>query len=135
MSKILIVDDEPEILRVLQLNLDLEGYETMLAGDGATAIRRITAESPALVLLDIMMPLADGWEVLQKVSEMKSRKRPRVIVMTAKSGEHNQQHGMQLGADAYVTKPFDIDEILELVQKVLALSDEEQLERPPRSEG
>lgn len=119
-AKVLIVDDEPSLLQVLKMNLDLEGYETLLAGDGETALRRIESESPDLVLLDIMMPVIDGWEVLRRLELLRLGKIPRVIVMTAKSGGHNLVKAFTLGADDYVTKPFEIDELLETVKAVLA---------------
>lgn len=119
-AKVLIVDDEPSLLQVLKMNLDLEGYETLLAGDGETALRRIESESPDLVLLDIMMPVIDGWEVLRRLELLRLGKIPRVIVMTAKAGGHNLVKAFTLGADDYVTKPFEIDELLETVKAVLA---------------
>lgn len=124
-TRILIVDDEPSLLRVLQVNLELEGYETMLAGDGGTAIQRIRSEEPDLVLLDVMMPVMDGWEVLSSVSESNLRKRPRIIIMTAKAGAHDLLKGLQLGADQYVTKPFEVEDILETVRSLLVQTDEE----------
>lgn len=121
--KILIVDDEPSLLRVLQVNLELEGYQTLLAGDGSTAIHRIKIESPDLVLLDVMMPVMDGWEVLSSLSSLK--RKPRVIVMTAKAGGHDLVKGLQLGADQYLTKPFEMEELLTRVKEVLSMTDEE----------
>lgn len=123
--RILIVDDEPSLLRVLQVNLELEGYETMLAGDGATAIQRIRSEEPDLVLLDVMMPVMDGWEVLSSVFGSNLRRKPRIIVMTAKAGVHDLKKGLQLGADQYVTKPFEMEEILEAIRGLLVKTDEE----------
>lgn len=125
MAKVLITDDEPSMLRVLQVNLEIEGYETFLAGDGETALKRIEAESPDLVLLDIMMPVMDGWTVLKNLARMPLKSRPRVIIMTAKSGERDMAHGIELGADDYVVKPFEVDDLLEAVADVLSRTDEE----------
>ncbi|HVF12315.1 MAG TPA: response regulator [Actinomycetota bacterium] len=124
-TRILIVDDEPSLLRVLQVNLELEGYETMLAGDGGTAIQRIRSEEPELVLLDVMMPVMDGWEVLSSISESNPRRKPKIIIMTAKAGAHDLVKGLQLGADRYVTKPFEVEDILETVRSLLAQTSEE----------
>lgn len=124
-TRILIVDDEPSLLRVLQVNLELEGYETMLAGDGGTAIQRIRSEEPDLVLLDVMMPVMDGWEVLSSVSGSNLRKRPKIIIMTAKAGAHDLLKGLQLGADQYVTKPFEVEDILATVSSLMSQTDEE----------
>ena len=124
MAKILVVDDEPSMLKVLQLNLDMEGHKALLAADGGTALARIEAEKPDLVLLDVMMPVLDGWQVLEQISKMDGD-RPRVIVMTAKSGGSDLVKGMEFGADEYVTKPFEIDELMEVVTAVLSRSEQE----------
>ena len=129
LARILIVDDEPSMLQMLQMNLQMEGHDTLLAGDGATALKRVETEDPDLILLDIMMPVLDGWEVLRQLGTMALRKRPRVIVMTAKSGEHDLRKGLLLGADEYVTKPFEIDELIESVGRLLDLTDQEMAAR------
>lgn len=128
MAKVLIVDDEPSMLTVLQLNLEMEGHEALLAADGGTAMSRITAEHPDLVLLDVMMPVLDGWQVLERISKL-DRARPRVIVMTAKSGVSDLVKGIELGADEYVTKPFEIDDLMGVVTAVLGRSDQENESR------
>ncbi|MFN2609837.1 MAG: response regulator transcription factor [Actinomycetota bacterium] len=129
MAKVLIVDDEPSILQMLQMNLQIEGHVTYLASDGETALKRIQAEEPDLVLLDIMMPVLDGWGVLQQLAELNLKKRPRIIVMTAKAGGHDLMRGFRLGADEYITKPFEIDGFVEMVGITLARSEEEVLKR------
>lgn len=120
MAKILIADDEPALLKVLKLNLDMEGHETLLASDGDTALKRIESDEPDVVLLDVMMPVFDGWEVLRRLSQMDAKKRPKVIVMTAKSGDHDVEHGLELGADRYVTKPFEVEDLIAMIQEVVA---------------
>ncbi len=102
---------------MLRLNLEGEGFETILASDGRTALARISDEQPDLVLLDIMMPLLDGWFVLEELG--KSPHRPKVIVVTAKNTERDAERGKELGADAYVTKPFDPNELLDLVRTLV----------------
>lgn len=119
MARILIVDDEPGILKMLKVNLEMEGHDVMLAADGYTALRRIEAESPDLVLLDIMMPVIDGWEVLRNLKAQKLRSGPKVIVMTAKTGDTNQSKGLALGAEEYVKKPFDVEQLLSVIDEVL----------------
>ncbi len=119
MARILVVDDEPSILQVLKMNLDLEGYTTSLAGDGETALKRIEMEHPDLVVLDIMMPVLDGWEVLRRIREMPLARQPRVVVLTARAGDQHVEKGLDLGADQYLTKPFDIDELLRVVSETL----------------
>jgi two-component system alkaline phosphatase synthesis response regulator PhoP len=104
-AKVLIVDDEPDILLLLRIDLEAEGYETMLAADGETAVRRILDEQPDLVLLDVMMPVVDGWGVLQRLTELKID--TRVVVLSAKASGADVARALELGALEYVTKPFD----------------------------
>ncbi len=116
--KILIVDDEPDVLLTLRVILEAEGFDPALAADGETALRRIDAEHPDLVLLDIMMPVLDGWFVL---AELAGRpKKPYVIVCSAKSADVDRARARELGADAYVTKPFDPDALVQRMRAVLA---------------
>jgi DNA-binding response OmpR family regulator len=125
LARVLIVDDEPSMLQMLQMNLQMEGHDTLLAADGATALKRVETEDPDLILLDIMMPVLDGWEVLRRLGTLALRKRPRVVVMTAKSGDQDLRKGLLLGADEYVTKPFEIDELIESVSRLLELTEPE----------
>ena len=117
--KVMIVDDEPDILLMLRVNLESEGYETALAGDGETALRRIEEERPDVVLLDVMMPVMDGWGVLAGLHQ--TNPRPRIVVLSAKSGSRDVARAYELGADDYVTKPFDPDDLLTTIEDLLAL--------------
>jgi two-component system alkaline phosphatase synthesis response regulator PhoP len=117
MARILIVDDEPEIVRGLEDNLAYEGYETVTATNGADALRAVTSETPDLVLLDIMMPKLSGWDVCREL-----RRRGidvPVIMLTARGEEVDRVLGLELGADDYVTKPFSLRELLARVRAVL----------------
>lgn len=125
MARVLIADDEPSILEVLKLNLELEGHETYLASDGETALRRIKAEQPEVVLLDVMMPVLDGWEVLRRIPELAMKRKPRVVMVSAKAGARDVAKGVELGACDYVTKPFEIDDILAKIAEIVAATDEE----------
>lgn len=125
MAKILVADDEPALLDVLRRTLEFEGHSPFLASDGETTLRRIEAEEPDVVLLDVMMPIIDGWGVLQRMAEMDLGKRPRVIIVTAKGGEREVAKAVQLGACEYVTKPFDLDGLVATIAKVLGSSDAE----------
>jgi DNA-binding response OmpR family regulator len=116
---VLIVDDEPDILLMLRVNLESEGFTTALAGDGETALRRIEEERPDVVLLDVMMPVMDGWGVLAGLHRMDPR--PRILVLSAKSGTRDVAKAFELGADEYVTKPFDPDELLGSIESLLLL--------------
>lgn len=115
--RVLIVDDEPDVLLTLRMILEAEGFEPALAADGETALRRIDDEHPDVVVLDIMMPVLDGWFVL---AELAGRpKRPRVVVCSAKSGELDKSRARDLGADEYVTKPFEPDHLVSVIRSVL----------------
>lgn len=115
--RILIVDDEPDILLMLRVNLEAEGFVTLLAGDGETALRRIAEERPDIVLLDVMMPVIDGWGVLERLGTTEPR--PRVILLTAKSSDRDLSKARELGADEYITKPFDPDLLLRTIEAVM----------------
>lgn len=116
-TKVLVVDDEPSLLRMLRAALEVEGYEVLLASDGLTGLQRIGEDQPKVVLLDVMMPLADGWTVLERLNGMADR--PRVICLTAKDSPRDELRGWRLGADDYVTKPFDVDDLLRRIATVL----------------
>jgi len=101
---------------VLQFSLDSEGYQTYTARDGRAALDVIAAEHPKLMLLDIMMPTMDGWSVLREIQQMPESDRPRVVVVSALSSLRDRAKAAELGADAFVPKPFNVDEILEVLQ-------------------
>ncbi|MEX2145891.1 MAG: response regulator transcription factor [Candidatus Rokuibacteriota bacterium] len=117
MPRILIVDDEPEIVRGLEDNLRFEGYDTIAAGDGADGLARALSEAPDLILLDVMMPTLSGWDVCREL-----RRRGLdvpVIMLTARGEEADRVLGLELGADDYVSKPFSLRELLARVRAVL----------------
>jgi DNA-binding response OmpR family regulator len=117
MPRILIVDDEPEIVRGLEDNLRFEGYETVAATNGAEALAVAAREAPDLVLLDIMMPRMSGWDVCRELRKQ-SIDVP-IIMLTARAEEVDRVLGLELGADDYVTKPFALRELLARVRAVL----------------
>ena len=120
MSRVLIVDDEPDILLLLRIDLEAEGYDTCLAADGDTALRRIIEERPDVVLLDVMMPIVDGWGVLRRLHEMGNP--TRVVVLSAKAADHDAVKALELGALEYITKPFDPIALLLTVNHILISS-------------
>lgn len=115
-DKILIVDDDKNICELLRLYLQKEGYETALAFDGEAAVAAYEAEKPALVLLDVMMPKMDGWEVCRRIRAMGQTP---VIMLTAKGETFDKVLGLELGADDYVVKPFDAKEVVARIKAVL----------------
>ena len=117
MPRILIVDDEPEMVRGLEDNLRFEGYQTLSASDGVRGLELALSEAPDLVLLDIMMPGMSGWDVCRQMRG-KGLDVP-VIMLTARGEEADRVLGLELGADDYVTKPFSIRELLARVRAIL----------------
>ena len=117
MPRILIVDDEPEMVRGLQDNLRFEGYQTLTAGDGARALALAASEAPDLIVLDLMMPGLSGWDVCRALRE-RGLDIP-IIMLTARGQESDQVRGLELGADDYVTKPFSLRELLARIRAVL----------------
>jgi DNA-binding response OmpR family regulator len=117
MTKILLVEDEPKMQQVIKDNLELEGYEVDISGDGKTGLQKILDNSYALVLLDIMLPQMSGFDVCKKARE-KGVSTP-VIFLTAKGEEIDKVLGLELGADDYITKPFGLRELLARTKAVL----------------
>lgn len=114
--KILIVDDDTNICELLRLYLDKEGYDTVLCHDGESAVKMQQSENPDLMLLDIMLPKLDGWQVCREIR--KSSDVP-IIMITAKGETFDKILGLELGADDYVSKPFDAKEVVARVKAVL----------------
>src|SRR5205085_902278 len=117
---ILTADDDPQLLRLISRNLQLEGYEVRAVSDGQQALAQIEEQVPDLVLLDIMMPKLDGLSVCQRVREFSS---VPIIIVTARGQEQDKVRGLDLGADDYLTKPFSVDELLARVRAVLRRSE------------
>lgn len=124
MRKVLIVDDEPDILLMLRVNLESEGYQTALAADGETALRRIGDEDPDVMILDVMMPVMDGWSVLEALRD-RAMTRPRVVVLSAKTQPSDVTRALEMGAAEYVTKPFEPEALLDTIAEVMTRTDAE----------
>ncbi len=118
-KKILIVDDDTNICELLRLYVEKEGYDTVIAHTGTQAIRKFEQENPDMILLDIMLPELDGWQVCREIR--KTSKVP-IIMLTAKGEVFDKVLGLELGADDYVVKPFEAKEILARVRAVLRRS-------------
>ena len=118
-TTILTADDDPQLLRLIARNLQFEGYEVHTASDGKQALEMIEAQPPDLVLLDVMMPKMDGLTVCQRVREFSA---VPIIIVTARGQDQDKVHGLDLGADDYLTKPFSVDEMLARVRAVLRRS-------------
>jgi DNA-binding response OmpR family regulator len=111
-NSVLVVDDEPQVVWMLQFSLEAEGYQTYSARDGRSALDEVREHHPELMLLDIMMPVMDGWAVLEELQGLPRDERPRVIVVSARTSLRDKAKAAELGADAFVTKPFNVDDLL-----------------------
>lgn len=118
--KILVVDDEPNIVLSLEFLMKQAGFQVRTASDGEAALAAIAAEPPDLMLLDVMMPRKNGYEVCQAVRANPEWKGIRIIMLTAKGREVEREKGLALGADDYITKPFSTQEVVERVRELLA---------------
>lgn len=129
-KKILAVDDEKAIVRLVQVNLEREGYEVVTAYDGREALEKVASERPDLIVLDVMMPYMDGFEVLQQLKKSPETRDIPVIMLTAKAQDADVFRGWQSGVDCYLTKPFNPMELKAFVKRVFkSLEDEAQGER------
>lgn len=119
-KKILIADDEPNIVISLEFLMQRNGFEVKTAGDGEAALRLVTEFRPDLILLDIMLPLKSGYEVCQKIRENPDVSGMKVVMITAKGRDIEVAKGLALGADAYITKPFSTQDLLDKVKSLLS---------------
>ncbi|MCO5182820.1 MAG: response regulator transcription factor [Anaerolineae bacterium] len=125
---ILVVDDESRMIRFIRMNLELEGYQVIEAGNGIQALENVRQHVPDLVVMDVMMPEMDGFETLRLLREIST---VPVILLTVKSDEEDRIHGLELGADDYITKPFSPRELISRVKAVLRRANWPTL--PPRT--
>jgi DNA-binding response OmpR family regulator len=119
-ASVLIADDDPNILRALTFLMQRAGYEVRTATDGAETLAAVADARPDLLLLDLMMPRGNGYEVCQTLRASPHYNGVRIIMLTARGGNADQSKGLAVGADAYVTKPFAIDDVVDCVAAVLA---------------
>jgi DNA-binding response OmpR family regulator len=117
-KKILIADDEPNIVTALEFLLEHNGYEVLVARNGGAALKLVEEHKPDLVLLDVMMPVKSGYEVCQRMRERADWRHIKIIMLTAKGRDVEMSKGLSMGADLYITKPFSTQE---LVAKINAL--------------
>jgi two-component system response regulator MprA len=120
--RVLVVDDEPQVVWVLEFSLQGEGFETYTAHDGFEAMDQIERHHPDLMVLDVMMPRMDGWSVLEAVANLPAEARPRVVMVTALASQPDRERAERMGASAYVPKPFDMNHLVGVLQGCLALA-------------
>ena len=119
MKKILIVDDEPNIVMSLEYIFKKEDFEVFIARDGAEAIEIVENSIPDIILLDIMMPNVDGYQVLNYLKERETLRKIKVIFLSAKNKSSDIELGLQLGADKYISKPFSVKNLVVEVKELL----------------
>jgi len=118
-KKILVVDDEVDLVKTIQFSLEVEGYTVLVSNDGEDALSQARKESPDLILLDIMLPKLDGYKVCRLLKFDERYKHIPILMMTAKTQEKDKVLGIETGADEYITKPFDMDELMEKIKAYL----------------
>lgn len=118
-KKILIVDDEENIVELIKFNLELKGYEVYSAYDGMEGLKMAKDIKPSLILLDLMLPILDGTKVCEKIREDEEIKETPIIMLTAKNMEKDKIIGLELGADDYMTKPFSVKELMARIKAVI----------------
>jgi DNA-binding response OmpR family regulator len=116
---VLVVEDDPDVLQILRVNLEAAGLDTMLAADGDTAFRRIEEERPDAILLDLMLPVMDGWAILAALTSRADA--PPVVVCSSRRGEAELDRATRLGAFDYVLKPFDPERVVMAARRATGL--------------
>lgn len=120
MKKILIVDDEPNIVMSLEYTFKKGNFEVYIARDGQEALEILKTECPDVIILDVMMPLVDGYATLEQIKKDERLAACKVIFLSAKNKESDIEKGLSLGADLYMTKPFSIKKLVEQVNALIA---------------
>lgn len=115
----LVVDDDDVIRQLITVNLELEGFEVIPAVDGQDALDKVKDVQPDVVTLDVMMPRVDGWEAAARLREDPETAHVKVILLSARAQESDIQRGERIGVDAYLTKPFDPDELIDVVRRLV----------------
>ena len=119
MKKILIVDDEPNIVMTLEYTFKKSNYEVFIARDGQEALDILKTNFPDVIILDIMMPMVDGFATLEQIRKDANLQHTKVMFLSAKNKESDIEKGLALGADAYMTKPFSIKKVVEKMEELL----------------
>lgn len=119
-KKILIVEDEPNLLQLERILLASRGYEVKGVGDGQAALDAVTTMKPDLLLLDIMLPKIDGFEVCRQIKANAATRHMQVVLLTAKKSREDFANGEQVGADDYITKPFKAEKVIRTIQRLLS---------------
>jgi CheY-like chemotaxis protein len=121
LGRVLVVDDDDVIRQLITVNLELEGFEVMTAVDGLDCLAKVKDIAPDVVTLDIMMPKLDGWETATRLREDPDTAKLKVVLLSARAQEADLERGDRIGVDAYLTKPFDPDELIAVVRRLAGL--------------
>jgi DNA-binding response OmpR family regulator len=116
LGRVLVVDDDDAIRQLIALNLELEGFEVRTAVDGPDCLRQIGDVDPAVVTLDVMMPRMDGWDVASRLRANPATRHVKILLLTARAQDADLRRGTDLGVDAYLTKPFEPDDLVAVVR-------------------
>ena len=119
--RILIIDDEADLVSVLRFGLEVEGFEVISAGDGEEGLRLAREQQPTLMLLDLMLPKLDGYKVCRSLKFDERYKNIPIFILSARSGEQDRKLAMEMGADAFVTKPYEMKELVSRIRVRLGL--------------
>ena len=119
-GRVLVVDDDDVIRQLITVNLELEGFDVVTAVDGQDALEKVKDAQPRVITLDVMMPRLDGWEAAARLRSDPDTAHIKVILLSARAQEADLQRGERIGVDAYLTKPFDPDELIDLVRRLMA---------------
>ena len=119
-GRVLIAEDEATLAWVERFNLEVEGYEVLVAPEGRSAVEALGTFQPDVLILDVMLPFVDGWSVLESVRQMPEERRPKVILVSAAAGVADRAQRERLEVESFLAKPFEIDDLLERVAAALA---------------
>jgi CheY-like chemotaxis protein len=120
--RVLVVDDDEVIRQLITLNLELEGFEVQEAVDGANALQAAVDFDPAVITLDIMMPNLDGWDAAARLRANPETAHIKVVLLSARAQEADVRRGARIGVDAYLTKPFDPDDLVDIVRRLAGVT-------------
>jgi CheY-like chemotaxis protein len=118
-ARVMAVDDDPVIRGLLEVNLEMEGHDVVTAVDGQDALDKVAEQAPDLILLDVMMPNVNGWQVAEQLKGDEATKHIPIVFLSARAMEADVRKGTSLGVESYVTKPFDPIDLMELVNRLL----------------
>ncbi|WP_390098246.1 response regulator transcription factor [Actinomadura rubrobrunea] len=122
LGRVLVVDDDEVIRQLIAVNLQLEGFEVATAVDGQDCLDKVREVGPDVITLDVMMPRLDGWVTAVRLRQDPATSHIKVVMITARAQEYDVRRGEEIGVDAYVTKPFDPNHLIQTVRKLAAVS-------------